>query len=114
MAFQLVDDVLDYTGASSGKSLLTDLREGKLTLPLVLAVGELPSLLPLLERIRGGDEASVPGVSRAVVESGACEEVRRRARAYTTQAITELQAAPPGPARALLRAVAEELAARVS
>ncbi len=42
MAFQLVDDSLDYSSEVSGKTTLADLREGKMTLPLVLAIERSP------------------------------------------------------------------------
>ena len=44
IAFQLIDDVLDYQGEQSGKTLFADLIEGKLTLPLVLAIEKERSL----------------------------------------------------------------------
>ncbi len=44
VAFQLVDDVLDYVGTTTGKTSLADLRDGKLTLPLVIAVNRCPEL----------------------------------------------------------------------
>ena len=114
IAFQLVDDVLDYSGSNTGKTLLTDLREGKLTLPLVLAVARMPELVHPLKRIYAGDGESVTLVSRAVVESGACEEVRRRASDHTRSAVEALRSVQPGPARGLLESVARQLAARAA
>jgi len=114
IAFQLVDDVLDYSGSNTGKTLLTDLREGKLTLPLVLAVARMPELVQPLQRIYAGDGESVTLVSRAVVESGACDEVRRRASDHTRSAVEALRTVQPGPARVLLESVAQQLAARAA
>jgi octaprenyl-diphosphate synthase len=114
IAFQLVDDVLDYSGEQSGKSLLADLRDGKLTLPLVLAVARRPELAQALKRIHAGDREPVQFVSQAVIETGACEEVRRRAGQYTQTAVEALSSLMPGPARVLLENVAEELARRAA
>lgn len=114
MAFQLVDDLLDYSGEHSGKMLLADLTEGKLTLPLVLAVAERPALGQLLQRIHEGDQEPVEYVGQQVRESGACEAVRRRARRHTDLALAELESITPSPARALLGDVANQLAARVA
>jgi geranylgeranyl pyrophosphate synthase len=47
-----------------------------------------------------------------VLDSGACDEVRRRAAAYTKAAVEALHSLPQSPARALLQTVAEQLAAR--
>ncbi|HKY40589.1 MAG TPA: polyprenyl synthetase family protein [Polyangiaceae bacterium] len=114
IAFQLVDDVLDYSGDQSGKSLLADLREGKLTLPLVLAVSRRPELQHALQRIHAGDREPVQLVSEAVIETGACDEVRRRAGHYTQTAVEALSSIASGPARVLLENVAEELARRAA
>jgi octaprenyl-diphosphate synthase len=114
IAFQLVDDVLDYSGEQTGKSLLADLREGKLTLPLVLAVARRPELAQSLRRIHAGDREPVQLVSQAVIETGACDEVRRRASKYTQTAVEALSSIVPGPARVLLENVAEELARRAA
>jgi octaprenyl-diphosphate synthase len=114
IAFQLVDDVLDYSGEQTGKSILADLREGKLTLPLVLAVARRPELAHALRRIHAGDREPVQFVSQAVIETGACEEVRRRAGQYTQTAVEALSSVVPGPARVLLENVAEELARRAA
>lgn len=114
IAFQLVDDVLDYSGAETGKTLLADLTEGKLTLPLVLAVAKVPELLEPLSRIHAGDHEPVEKVSRVVVECGACDEVRRRACDQTRRAVDELEVLVPGPARSLLESVAYQLAERAA
>jgi octaprenyl-diphosphate synthase len=112
IAFQLVDDILDYEGAS-GKTSLTDLREGKLTLPLVLAVEAMPELLPLVKTIHAGDLDPMQYLGRKVLASGACEIVRQRAIAVTERAIQTLQPLAASPAKALLVDLARELAARV-
>jgi octaprenyl-diphosphate synthase len=114
IAFQLVDDVLDYSGEQTGKSLLADLRDGKLTLPLVLAVARRPELAHSLRRIHAGDREPVQLVSQAVIDTGACEEVRRRAGEYTQTAVEALSSLMPGPARVLLENVASELARRAA
>jgi octaprenyl-diphosphate synthase len=114
IAFQLVDDLLDYSGERTGKTLLADLCEGKLTLPLVLAAAKEPSLLELLRKIHAGDQEPVARVSQVVIASGACEEVRRRAKDCTEKAVAELRTLPPTPARRLLEASAFQLAERVN
>lgn len=112
VAFQLVDDALDYVGEGTGKTLFADLREGKVTLPLVLAVKSDSSLLPLLQSIHRGDESLVSELRQRVAESTACNEVRRRARGHTATALRALEPLAASPSRSLLEAVALELADR--
>ncbi len=114
IAFQLVDDVIDYSGTASGKTLFADLSEGKLTLPLVLAVERLPELVAPISLIHAGDLEPVAHVSRMVIESGACDEVRRRAKEHTRSAVAALERVPDCPARSLLQGVAFELATRAA
>jgi octaprenyl-diphosphate synthase len=114
IAFQLVDDVLDDSGDRTGKSLFVDLSEGKMTLPLVLAVQHRPELEEQVRRIHAGDAGPVADVSRSVVESGACDEVRRRARQFTERAVAALTDVAPGPARSLLEEVAFQLSERAA
>lgn len=112
MAFQLVDDLLDYTGSSTGKTMFSDLAQGKLTLPLVLAVREDPELMRELEKIREGDRSAVEPLRERVIASGACERVLSRAIRYTSQATEQLNRLPPSAPRSLLQSVAEQLADR--
>ena len=119
LAFQLVDDALDYAGDADamGKSLLADFREGKLTLPLIRAIAKRPELEEDVKILRHGGEdegAAAERLARAVRSSGACEETRALARAETERAVGALAHLPPSPARELLGAVAGELAARVA
>ena len=112
MAFQLVDDLLDYSGEQTGKTMFADLRQGKLTLPLVLAVQGEPGLLELLEQIRSGDASAIAPLRQRVILSGVCERVSAKVLSYTSSAIEHLDQLPPSAARSLLRGVAQQLADR--
>ena len=112
MAFQLVDDSLDYTNECSDKTALADLRDGKMTLPLVLAIERNPDLVGSVLRVHRGEDASLAEVRQLVLESGACDEVRRLANAQTARALDILRAAPKSEARRLLEDVVSKLAER--
>ncbi len=114
MAFQLVDDVLDYTSHDTGKTLCADLLEGKVTLPLVLAAKTDPSLLTRVQAVRDGKHELVDDLRARVVATGACDMVRQRARQETQRALTALESVAPSGARQLLEGVARQLAGRRS
>jgi octaprenyl-diphosphate synthase len=108
VAFQLVDDALDYEGGAD-KTPLLDLREGKLTLPLLRTLAERPELVREIERVRAGEEGEpCDKLVAAVKSSGACAETRRIAGGHTERALASLERTPAGPARDLLAAVARE------
>jgi heptaprenyl diphosphate synthase/octaprenyl-diphosphate synthase len=84
VAFQIIDDVLDFVGdeATLGKPAGNDLREGTLTLPLIYAVAQSDNpLLRELARTARPDPAKVPELIQAVIAAGgvsrAVEEARR-------------------------------------
>lgn len=91
VAFQLVDDVLDFTAdpETLGKGLLADISEGKMTLPVILAAAEDAGLVELLnDLIDGGDIASIsPRIARIVDSTGAAQTVMDRASAHTDKAV---------------------------
>ena len=112
MAFQLVDDALDYGGDCTRKTPLSDLRDGKMTLPLVLAIERAPDLLDAVRSIHLGDDEPLAHVRELVLASGACDEVRKLADAKTARALEVLRAMPRSDARSLLEEVATSLSHR--
>jgi octaprenyl-diphosphate synthase len=96
-SFQIVDDVLDYSGqvADIGKQLGDDLREGKVTLPLIHALasasGEQRRLLEQAIRDGGGDFSQIASI---VNTSGAIAYARGRAGAIAESARATLTALP--------------------
>ena len=110
MAFQIVDDLLDFTGAESdtGKPAGQDLREHKVTLPLIyalprMAAGPRSRVAALLDNPEPR-EAEIAGVVEAVAECGGLEYARARAQAFCAAAEQALEGLRPSPAREQLRA----------
>jgi len=104
-AFQLVDDVLDYSGdaAALGKNVGDDLREGKPTLPLirVLEVGTEEQRALIRHAIEHG-EADFDAVARAIQETGALEHAMQSAIAEAELAADALESFPNTEARTAL------------
>lgn len=117
VAFQLVDDVLDYDGdaAATGKSMLADLGEGKVTLPLIRAAAADPAAVAsLVAQVRAGNADAAQKLGALVRSSGACDRVRELAREETSRALACLAEVPECRSREVLADVARGLAARVS
>jgi len=114
VAFQLVDDALDFDGENTGKTLFSDVAEGKLTLPLLLAIERDASLGNVLAAVRAGDAVAADTLAARVRDSDACARTRKIAADRTDQALRALSDAPPGRVRDLLAAVGQELAARAA
>lgn len=97
-AFQLIDDVLDYSGeeAETGKHLGDDLAEGKPTLPLIHTMkhGTPEQAACVREAITEGGRDAFPQVLVAVKASGALEAARVQAQAEATAAIEAITALP--------------------
>ncbi len=105
-AFQLVDDLLDYEGNSSelGKNVGDDLREGKPTLPLLLAMERSGTADRALIRhaIEHGELQKLPEILAIVRGTGALDATRDAAEGEARKASAVLDALPPSRAREAL------------
>jgi geranylgeranyl pyrophosphate synthase len=113
LAFQLLDDVLDVSGPASrtGKHRGTDLLDGTVTLPYILARERDPELAALDPRsIRDPDEAE--RVCDRIEATGALDEARRRALEIVDDAKARLSTELPARQRAALELVANGVVAR--
>ena len=112
-AFQVIDDVLDYDGnvAEMGKNLGDDLREGKATLPLILAMqrGSESQRQTVREAIETGSVDRLAEIVAIVRETGALEATRDAAAAEAQRAIQAALALPENTHRTAMVALASQL-----
>ncbi len=117
MAFQIIDDILDFTGteAELGKPVGHDLRQGTVTLPSLLYLRAHPADTVVRAHLGGEGtigEGDTDEAVNLVRNSAAIGEAHERASAYALEAIGHLASRPRTPARAALEALAEFVIAR--
>lgn len=114
VAFQAVDDELDYR-EGTGKDPLADLREGKVTFPLVVALEREPALTGQLEALlaeeaaEGGAPVSrerLVAIAAQIRGTGALAATRSLAEDHVRRALAVLEELPAGPGRDALSTVA--------
>jgi geranylgeranyl pyrophosphate synthase len=116
MAFQIADDVLDYvaTSAEVGKPVGADLRQGTVTLPLMLARDD-PDAGPRLREIldkRDLNDADYEEVVTLVRNSTAIADAERSAQTFAQQAALELRGFPASEALTTLERVCDYVVER--
>jgi octaprenyl-diphosphate synthase len=120
LAFQLTDDALDYGGASEvlGKNAGDDFREGKVTLPLLLAIKRTrASEGGFWERVIDRRDQSEDDFARAytlILQSGALASTLGLAQRYAEDAKMALELFEPGDWRASLEALADFAVSRAA
>jgi octaprenyl-diphosphate synthase len=117
VAFQVIDDVLDVDGDSEslGKEVLQDLREGKMTYPLLVALLEDPELADRLRgRIDGDtlDAETRAYACTAIKRWGGSEQAKSLAVTLVDEAIGHLEKLPDSPERQALASVARAVISR--
>jgi octaprenyl-diphosphate synthase len=108
VAFQAVDDELDYRDGT-GKDPLVDLREGKITYPLVVAMERDPALQDRLIALLAEPEPrreALLAIAATVRETGALAATRSLAEEHVERALVVLEELPPGATRDALVTVA--------
>lgn len=116
IAFQIVDDILDYAGSSKlNKPTLEDLATGVYSLPLLLALekAELKQqLMPLLQKKRQMTIDDMTQIQAIIVNSSTIADARKIAQQYTAKAIANLHELPTSPASKLLETLTKQLVNR--
>lgn len=113
IAFQLVDDALDYSGrqALMGKSVGDDFREAKMTLPIILAYARSKEAnKPFWKRVietANQTESDLDHAITLIEQTGSIQETMRRARAYADDAKTALRALPDSDIKRALADIAD-------
>ena len=118
VAFQLTDDAIDYASDAKimGKGVGDDFRDGKMTLPVILAFARgSDSDRDFWRSAISGEQASEADLARAIAlirSSGALDDTVERARHYARRAIDSLAIFPSGKAKSALAETAEFAVAR--
>jgi octaprenyl-diphosphate synthase len=118
IAFQLIDDVIDYASDATtmGKGVGDDFRDGKMTLPLILAYARgSPGDRAFWEAAVAGERIADADLAQAIAlmhSSGALSDTIDRARLYGRRAIDALGPFPAGKAKAALSEAVEFAVAR--
>lgn len=114
MAFQIIDDILDYTGRDEciGKNSANDLKQGIYTLPLILALENKPSdLVEVLEK-QEYTEDDVKLVIDLVRKYGGVEKAKKLAKRYTEKAFKQINKLPNCESKDILLDITESMLVR--
>lgn len=117
LAFQVVDDILDFTQTSEklGKPQGQDLASGNLTAPVLFAL-EHPTVGPRLLKLvqsKFKDQGSLPIALALVQEGSGIERARLLARAEADKALASLECLPETPAKESLRKMVDHVLERL-
>lgn len=111
MAFQVIDDILDYTGEEKlvGKPLGNDLKEGIYTLPLILAMESGDKRLKELIHNKPYSDDDIRDIIELTKELGGVDKAREIAKRYTQKAYDNIKGLPNKEAKSALLGITEKL-----
>jgi octaprenyl-diphosphate synthase len=116
ITFQVVDDILDFTGDETrlGKPVINDLKEGRITLPLIHALAhandaDRSRLKDLAQEVTPESAAEILAL---LEKNGSLEYAREQARHYTLKAQENLEIFPESVEKGYFRAITAELLRR--
>lgn len=116
MAFQIVDDVLDFTGeqATVGKPVASDLRHGTVTLPAIYYLEANPDCPDMKAFLNGGraDEKQIARLVDVIRTSGSVRQSLDEARRFVDRSFEFLEAFPDGIERQALRELGQYIVDR--
>lgn len=116
IAFQMVDDILDYAGGKRlNKPTLEDLATGVYSLPLLLALNKndlRAELIPLLAKKRQLTASEMQQIQSIILQANIIDDSRKLARQYTDKALADLKKLPASPASKLLSTMTKKLVNR--
>ena len=111
IAFQIADDFLDIWGndRTVGKTLGTDIAQGKLTLPIIRLLQTAPESQRrgILDILRGEEDRRLNAILPLLNRSDAARYTMATAEAFQRQALAALDVLAPSDARTALRAIAD-------
>ena len=115
MAFQIIDDILDYTGSDEGigKNSANDLKQGIYTLPLILALKNKPAELVNILSKSDYTENDVVNIINLVNEYDGVTKARELAKKYTNKAYKQIKALPENEYIEALLEITKKLLDRV-
>lgn len=117
MAFQLLDDILDYEASSSefGKPVLEDVAQGIYTMPLIASLPKCEKeLLPLLEKKNQLTAPDRLAIQKMVVNASGVETAKDFASKYTMKAIYQIEKLPEADVKPMLLKITSQLLQRKS
>lgn len=115
MAFQILDDILDYTGDKEilGKPTLEDMKQGVYSLPLIYSLHQnSEDFKPLLDKKEHITEEDVDKILDLINQNEGIEKSRKIAVKYTNKAISRIHKLPDGEAKTMMLKLTKELLQR--
>lgn len=113
ITYQLVDDILDFVGDEKelGKPVINDLKEGRITLPVIyaLARADEPDREHLMALARDATPDKAADILAILARHQALDYAREQARSYTLKAQANLNSFPDSPEKTYFWAITEEL-----